>query len=258
MARQARQESGTGYYHVMMRGINREFLFKRDSDKAYYMELVREQQVNRMLELLAWCVMDNHVHMIVKAEKEEMSKAIKIISLKFAAHYNREHKRIGPVFGDRFRSENIEDDKYLLGALRYVHLNPVKAKLVNDMAAYRWSSFVEYLGQAHYVTDGQKAVALELFGGDLQRFITFHAQEDDSEYLEIREDVEQNKEALASAAIETFCRENGVMHAKEIQASPELFGELCRRLVHGVGLSLRKTAEYLATTHQKVHQALQE
>ncbi|MDP3488129.1 MAG: hypothetical protein Q8S19_09390 [Bacillota bacterium] len=55
------------------------------------------------------------------------------------------------------------------------------------------------------------------------------------------------------------CRDIGVTHAKEIQASPELFGEeLCRRLVHGVGLSLRKTAEYLATTHQRVHQALQE
>ena len=63
------------------------------------MELVREQQVNHMLELLAWCVMDSHVQMIVKAKKEEMAKAIKIISLKFAAHYNRDQKRIGPVCG---------------------------------------------------------------------------------------------------------------------------------------------------------------
>lgn len=258
MARQARRESGTGYYHVMMRGINREFLFKMDSNKAYFMELLGEQQANGMFELMAWCLMDNHAHMVVKANIEDMSKAIKIVSLKYAAHYNRTLKRNGPVFGDRFRSENIEDDTYLLGALRYIHLNPVKAKLVNDIAAYPWSSFREYLGQAQYVAPSQKAFVLELFAGNLKSFLSFHEQEDVIEYLEVREDVEKNREALAVAVIENFCRENGVTHAKEIQANPELFEELCRRLVQGAGLSLRKTAGYLATTHQRVHQALQE
>lgn len=257
MTRQARQESGTGYYHVMMRGINREFIFKLDSNKACFMELVREQQLNKMLELLAWCVMDNHVHMIIKAEKEEMAKAIKIMSLKFAAYYNRDQKRIGPVFGDRFRSENIEDDAYLLGTLRYIHHNPVKANLVKDMTAYRWSSIAEYLGQAKYIAAGQKAFALGLFAGSLQDFVSFHVQEDDSEYLEIREEVAQSKEVQALGVVENFCRENGITHAKQIHASPELFRELCSRLVYGTGLSLRKTAQHVATTHQRVHKALQ-
>ncbi|MBS3949340.1 MAG: transposase [Peptococcaceae bacterium] len=258
MARQARQESETGYYHVMMCGINREFIFREDTNKACFMELVKEQQANGLLELLAWCVMDNHVHMILKAEKVAMSKAIKIISLKFAAHYNRGQKRTGPVFGDRFRSEIIENDTYLLGTLRYIHRNPVKAKLANDMATYRWSSFGEYLGLLQYVAAGQKAFVLELFCGGLKSFVSFHAQEDDVEYLEIREEAEQNRETLAFAVIESFCRENGVTYAKEIQGSPELFREICRRLVQDSGLSLRKTAEYLSTTHHRVHEALQD
>lgn len=257
MARQARRESTTGYYHVMMRGINREFLFRRDADKASFMELVREQQASGLFEVLAWCVMDNHVHMVLKAEKSSLSKAIKIISLKFAAHYNREQKRIGPAFGDRFRSENIEDDSYLLGALRYIHKSPVKAGLAMDVAQYRWSSFCEYLGLSQYVAAEQKAFVLGLFGGHLQSFVAFHAEEDDADYLETKEDAEHNQQIRAAHAVERFCQENGVTDARQIHSSPVLFREICEILVNEVGLTLRKTAEHLATTHQRVHEALQ-
>lgn len=258
MARQARQESSTGYYHVMMRGINREFLFRKDADKASFMELVKEQQVSGLFEVLAWCVMDNHVHMVLKAEKSSLSKAIKIISLKFASHYNRDQKRIGPAFGDRFRSENIEDDTYLLGALRYIHRNPVKAGLVRDVAQYRWSSFGEYLGLPHYVAAEQKAFVLGLFGGRLKNFAAFHSEEDNIDYLETKEDTDQNQQSRAAHVIERFCRENGVTEARQIHGNPVLFRGICETLVHDVGLTLRKTAEHLGTTHQRVHEALQD
>ncbi|MDP3058039.1 MAG: transposase, partial [bacterium] len=130
MARQARQASSTGYYHVMMRGINREPLFRRDVEKVHFLELVKEQQASGAFELAVWCLMDNHAHMIVQAELNKLSKAIKVISLKFAARYNHGHKRLGPVFGDRYRSENIDEDSYLIGASRYIHNNPVKAGVV--------------------------------------------------------------------------------------------------------------------------------
>ncbi|MBS3937003.1 MAG: transposase [Peptococcaceae bacterium] len=68
MARKPRQESSTGYYHVMLRGINRDFLFKRENEKRLFLELVKEQQDDKLLELVAWCIMDNHIHMMVKSE----------------------------------------------------------------------------------------------------------------------------------------------------------------------------------------------
>jgi len=79
-----------------------------------------------------------------------MSKAIKVISLKFAARYNKGQQRIGPVFGGRYRSECIEDDSFLLGALRYIHLNPVKAGLTDGPATYLWSSYNEYVTEAGF------------------------------------------------------------------------------------------------------------
>lgn len=257
MSRQARHESQTGYYHVMMRGINREFLFRHDADKCYFMELVKDQQTDRLLELVAWCVMNNHVHMIVKAEKGAMSKAIKIISLKFAAHYNRVYHRIGPVFGDRFRSESIESDAYLLGALRYIHRNPVKANITQDVAGYNWSSYREYFNDVRYISEEKKAFVLGLFSNNLRSLAGFHVPEDDNEYLETREDIEKSKWELAAKLMESFCIEKGIRAAKEVTSSPEFFEEICKLLTQQGRLSLRETAKLLEVTHKMVYRSLQ-
>lgn len=68
--------------------------------------------------------MSNHLHAIVKTELATLSRAVKVINLRYAARYNRRYRRVSPVFGDRYRSEVIEDDAYLLGALRYIHKEP--------------------------------------------------------------------------------------------------------------------------------------
>ena len=160
MPRQARQESATGYYHVMMRGINREFIFRYDRAKRLFLQLLTEQQTDGAFALVAWCVMDNHVHLLLKADISTLSKAVKVICLRFAAYYNGSHDRIGPVFGDRYKSENIEDDAYLLGALRYIHLNPVKARLAPSADSYAWSSYTEYLDTPRLVDKAQREFIL--------------------------------------------------------------------------------------------------
>ncbi|MDP3058064.1 MAG: transposase [bacterium] len=260
MARQARQESSTGYYHVMARGINnREFLFRRDAEKNRFLELVKDQQDAELLKLIAYCVMDNHVHLIIKAAKTCMSKAVKVISLRFAAYYNRSHNRIGPVFGDRFRSEKVESDAYLLGALRYIHRNPVKANIVQDVTKYRSSSYSEYLNAVKYIDEAQKLYVLELFNNSSQSFAEFHVLEDDEkEYLETAEDLEKWKAEFAVKVFERFCEEKGIREGKEIISNPELFEEICRLLTQQARLSLRETAKLMEVTHKMVYRALRE
>ena len=256
MARQPRKESGTGYYHVMLRGINRDFFFKHENDKRVFMELAAEQQDVNLIHLAGWCIMDNHVHMLVKAEKLAMSKAIKVISLKFAARYNRSHQRTGPVFGDRYRSENIEDDTYLLGALRYIHCNPVKARMTGNVAAYQWSSYSDYTNGITYISEEQKSFILGLFGGNVQSFVDFHTRPDDIEYLESREDVMKLRSEQGIKILEDFCEEKGITRAEHLKASSELFAEISRRLVGEARLSLRQAADLLETTHKRVYLAL--
>lgn len=258
MARKPRQESSAQYYHVMVRGINRDFFFKRDSEKQLFLELVKEQREDKLLELAAWCIMDNHVHMIVKAGIASMSKAIKIISVKFAARYNKAYERTGPVFGDRYRSESIEDDTYLLGVLRYIHLNPVKAGMTVSPSQYQWSSYGEYVNRAKHISQEQRVFILGMFGGNQERFVDFHARPDDTEYLEIPEDREKYRRELALSLLEAFCAEKHVTRAKQIHSNPELFAEICLRLTQGAKLSLRQVAEVLDTSHGRVHRALKD
>jgi len=257
MARKPRQESSTGYYHVILRGINRDFFFQRDSEKRLILELVKEQQDAKLFELVAWCIMDNHIHMIVKADVADMSKAFKVISLKFAARYNKVQQRVGPVFGDRYKSECIEDDAYLLGALRYIHLNPVKAGMTDSPAVYLWSSFNEYVNGVRFLSQQQRTFILELFNGSSKTFIEFHARPDETEYLEIREDLEKHRKDVALRLLEDFCSEKGITKSQQIHGNPEFFAEISMRLTIEAKLSFRQAAEILETTHRRVHQALQ-
>lgn len=257
MPRQPRQESSTGYYHVMLRGINRDFFFKGDRTKEILMELLQEQQGEEQIELTAWCIMDNHVHLLLKADKASMSKALKIISLKFAAKYNRYHSRTGPVFGDRYRSESIEDETYLLGALRYIHQNPIKAGIADDISDYRWSSYHAYVSDSGGVSAKQREFMLGLFGNNQAQFRQFHDESDDTEFLEMREDVVTQRREKALFLLEQFCIEFGVESARQVHGNPDRFAELCRRITQDAKLTLRQAAELLETSHLRVFEALQ-
>ncbi len=258
MARQARQESSTGYYHLMMRGINGEGIFGQDRDKVHFLELFSEQQEAGFLSLAAWCIMDTHIHAIVQAKKAALAAAAKVVSIKYARHYNRTQARLGPVFCGRFRSERIEDENYLLGTVRYVHMNPVKAGLVWSPHEFQRSSFLDYMGSAKHLHPAEKSFVLGFFGGDLSKFTSFHDRADDNEYLETREDAGRERQERAVKTIEQFCREQGIEKVADFHRHPALFEKICRVLVNGLGLSLRKAAEHLETTHSRVYQALSE
>jgi len=84
--------------------------------------------------------MENHLHLLVKVDIDKLEILMKKLNVKYAMYYNKFADRNGHVFQDRFRSEAVEDYTYLLGVLRYIHNNPVKAKIVGDMLKYKWSS----------------------------------------------------------------------------------------------------------------------
>ena len=145
MPRQARIESETGYYHIMTQGINKDKIFEMDKEKEIILQYLKEKTQEEACQIVAYCIMDNHMHIIINAEKDELASAMKKINISYAMSYNQRHKRIGPVFRDRFKSENITDERYLLGAIRYLHNNPVKAKKIEKAEGYKWSSLREYL-----------------------------------------------------------------------------------------------------------------
>ncbi len=155
MPRRAREKSNTGIYHVMVRGINRQVIFNDEKDKQIFVSRLMKYKEISGYEIYGYCLMDNHIHLLLSEGKETIGEAMKRIGASYVYWYNLKYDRCGHLFQDRFKSENIEDDKYLMAVLRYIHQNPIKAGMVEAMDAYRWSSYNDYLSKNPGVTDTQ-------------------------------------------------------------------------------------------------------
>ena len=144
MAREKRKRSETGIYHVMLRGIEGRNIFKDDEDKGKFKEAIIKAKEKGEFFLFGYCLMNNHVHMLIK-ENEEIGISIKRITVSYVQWYNNKYGREGHLFQNRYRSEVVENERYLLVVLRYIHQNPLKAKIENKIGEYTWSSYKDYL-----------------------------------------------------------------------------------------------------------------
>jgi len=159
MPRKARRESRSGVYHIIKRGINKQSIFQDEEDKDIYLDRLLQCKKDSAFELYAYCLMSNHVHLLIKEGNESISIVMKRIGISYAYWYNKKYDRIGHLFQDRFRSEAVENDKYLLTVTRYIHQNPVKIGLRID----DWTSYNSYLKDTVFV-DTQ--LILEMFSAN--------------------------------------------------------------------------------------------
>lgn len=153
MARKSREISGTGIYHVMMRGTNRQNIFEDREDYLRFLSILGNMvyPVNEIGETLpqrcyfyAYCLMTNHVHLLVREAKEKLAPVIHRIATAYAHYYNNKYVRFGHLFQDRFKSEPVNDEGYFFTLLRYIHQNPMAAGLSKGIDDYQWSSWKEY------------------------------------------------------------------------------------------------------------------
>lgn len=154
MSRKARLASETCIYHVMLRGINKQVIFESDNDFWKFIRLLdrlchpcdndgNPEQTHCLL--FAYCLMPNHVHLLIKDLDGSLSSSIKSLTISCAQHYNKKYNRVGHLFQDRFRSEPVNDWDYFVTLLRYIHQNPVAAGMVSAVKEYTWSSWREYI-----------------------------------------------------------------------------------------------------------------
>jgi len=139
----------TGYpHHVIQRGHNRQEVFTTDEDYHYYLHNLREWKERLGCRLYAFCLMANHVHLIVDpgARGENLALLMKRVAGRQTRFVNRREKRTGTLWEGRYKSSPISTDEYLLACCRYIELNPVRAFVVADPLAYRWSSYAGKVG----------------------------------------------------------------------------------------------------------------
>ena len=140
MPRAARKRSESGIYHIVMRGINRQVIFFEREDFLRFIETLQKYKNICEYQLFSYCLMDNHVHLLIKEGKEPLETIMRRICGSYVFWYNRKYDRIGYLFQDRFKSEAIKDDTYFLTVLRYIFQNPVKAGIVKNVIDYPWTN----------------------------------------------------------------------------------------------------------------------
>ena len=161
MPRRARVLSATGIYHIVSRGTSKQIIFEDETDRLYYLSALTKVLKEEEATLLAWCLMNNHSHLLIRFAGES-GTAMRRINVKYAEHFNHKYERSGHLFQDRYRSEPVETESYLLAVARYIHQNPERAGIIEDYKEYCWSSYAEYIGTPVYCEPG---ILLAAFGG---------------------------------------------------------------------------------------------
>ncbi|MDO5141319.1 MAG: transposase [Eubacteriales bacterium] len=189
MSRQARIQSE--YQHIIVRGIGKQLLFEDDEDRLYYISLLRRFCADTGLAIHAYCLMENHVHLLVRDTVGVSATFMKKLGISYAMYFNRKYERSGHLFQDRYKSEIISDDAYYLTVFRYILNNPEKAGIC-AAESYRWSSYSEY-GCFGGVTDTSMICKMI---GETSAFKAFLKRSEDTECMEADAHKHDDKWAL--------------------------------------------------------------
>lgn len=133
----------------MLRGIDKRDIFIDAEDNVKFLQKLLKAKGTVSFKLFGYCLMDNHVHLLIK-ESEDIGTSIKRITVGYVQWHNRRHERTGHLCQNRYMSEAVEDESYLINVLRYIHQNPVKAGLSKNVEEYKWSSYNEYIKKAKW------------------------------------------------------------------------------------------------------------
>ena len=190
---------------MVFRGINKQRIFEENQDYEKFLYALQDHKEKSGYELYAYCLMSNHIHLLLREGTEELGISFRRIASKYVQWYNQKYERVGHLFQDRFKSEVVEDNRYFLGVLRYIHQNPVKAGMVKKIEAYPWSSYREYFERPrfglcskdpaiHSIVDPSKRIfdnhdSLQLITEEQREnaktfFREFHRVSDQKPYLE--------------------------------------------------------------------------
>ena len=181
MPRKARIVSKTNVYHIILRGINQQIIFEEEEDFQYFVTILSKCKEMCEYKIHAYCLMNNHIHLLLEEGTEPLSKVFKRICDRYVYWFNHKYDRVGPLFQDRFRSEPVETEEYFLTVVRYILQNPVKAGIVSSVNQYKWCNYSAFLGEKD-CSDTEKI--LSLFSGR-EQFMSFINAESSEKCLDV-------------------------------------------------------------------------
>ncbi|MGM0417690.1 MAG: transposase [Thermodesulfobacteriota bacterium] len=159
----------TGYYHIINRGVERRKIFLDEEDHLKFLDIIEDTKKIHRFKLHAYCLMDNHYHLLIETSENNLSLIMKQINSRYSIYFNRKHNRVGPLWQGRYKSWFVHEDSYLESVVKYIEGNPVRAEITEKIGEFRWASklSLEYeLSQD--LTDKDIKNIEELYSADFQ------------------------------------------------------------------------------------------
>lgn len=232
----------TGFYHVCARGMGKQLIFEGDEDRWEFLELMRDCCREEGVTVIAWCLMGNHVHLVLADYEDAMSAAMHRLLLTYARRFNKRTGRTGHLFQNRFDRRSLDTDRYLMAAIRYVHANPQEAGIAL-IERYPWSSFAEYLrAYDNDTTRGfsDPSCVLELFGS-AEGFIAYSLSTPDGSEPALcdMKETEWERHAFADKMVKSL----GVP-LRGVKAAPPARRDTVIVGLHDAGFTVRQIERY--------------
>jgi putative transposase len=261
MPRLPRKYDDIGIYHIMVRGNAKQDIFIDSQDKRKFIKTIIQKRIEGLFAIYAFCIMSNHAHLIVKEEKESISKFMKRITISYAFYFNAKYDRVGHVFQDRFKSEAIKDDSYLLSAIRYVHNNPEKAGIMNK-ENYPWSSYKWYVSPDIDNKLTGVSEVLKMFSLDIEEsvkiFKKFSNKVETREFLDINQGRNINKDNVEQF-LNKFLNKNSMIKDDLCKKKyVKQRNDLIRTLVSNSNISRRNISEIIGLNRETVRRVSKE
>ncbi len=148
MVRKPRIEFPGAFYHVITRGNQKQNVFRSAEDRQGYLKVLVSYKERYRFLLYAYVLMDNHVHLLLETQETHLSRVLQGINQSYTIYFNRKYKTIGHLFQGRYKAILCDRDEYLLGLVKYIHFNPIRAGMAENLDAYPYSSHHAYTGRA--------------------------------------------------------------------------------------------------------------
>jgi REP element-mobilizing transposase RayT len=173
MGRKPRLHIEGGLYHIIARGNNRKEIFKEKEDYADFLKNLQALKEKTSFKLFGYCLMPNHFHLLMEVGRSSTSVVMQRLLTSYTKHFNKKYNKIGHLFQGRYKSIICEKDSYLLELVRYIHLNPFRAGLVNRPLDWEWSGHKEYFVDNSKLVDNMEV--LGMLGANLKQAVKNYA-----------------------------------------------------------------------------------
>ncbi|MEN6316961.1 MAG: transposase [Clostridiaceae bacterium] len=259
MSRRQRQKSTTGYYHIMLRGNERKNIFCDEHDKIRFVETIYRIKQGNNFYIYAFCLMDNHVHLMLAEGIEDLAKVMKKITTSYVYYFNNKYNRVGHLFQDRFRSEVVETESYVLALARYIHQNPVRAGIVKKASDYKWSSYNDYIDEDNQFSNIlDKDPILLLFSENNEtarkKFSEFMNMDGNDCFIDMPEIQVQMDEYTANKLYKKLLFERGISNDSKVKL--QIIDDTIREFKEKSNLSIRKIAEITNMNKDRINKIL--